>query len=190
MKHVSESVSCVQLRLYSPWNSPDQITGVGSLSLLQGSSRPRDWTQVSHIAGRVFTSWAIREAQEYWSGQPIPSPMGLSNPGIKPRFPALQVDSLPTELSGMPETKPRTKNKTAFCSRGRNYLSPDVVCYTNILEIIIQNKGLGLCSEDVQKCEKLMDNCLPKMFLYENVVKGIFCLCFCFCLCLFSLTDT
>ena len=34
----------------------------------RGSSRPRDRTQVSHIAGRVFTSWATREAQEYWSG--------------------------------------------------------------------------------------------------------------------------
>ena len=33
-----------------------------------GSSQPRDQTQVSHIAGRFLTSWAIREAQEYWSG--------------------------------------------------------------------------------------------------------------------------
>ena len=40
----------------------------------RGSSQPRDWTQVSHIAGGFFTSWATREAQEYWSGQPIPSP--------------------------------------------------------------------------------------------------------------------
>ena len=32
------------------------------------SSQPRDWTQVSHIAGRFFTSWATSEAQEYWSG--------------------------------------------------------------------------------------------------------------------------
>ena len=24
----------------------------------RGSSQPRDWTQVSHIAGRFFTSWA------------------------------------------------------------------------------------------------------------------------------------
>ena len=35
-----KSLSCVQLCvtlwLYSPWNSPDQNTGVGSLSLLQG----------------------------------------------------------------------------------------------------------------------------------------------------------
>ena len=27
-----------------------------------GSSQPRDWTQVSHIAGGFFTSWATREA--------------------------------------------------------------------------------------------------------------------------------
>ena len=32
------------------------------------SSQPRDQTQVSSIAGGFFTSWATREAQEYWSG--------------------------------------------------------------------------------------------------------------------------
>ena len=31
----------------------------------RGSLKPRDWTQVSHIAGGFFTSWATREAQEY-----------------------------------------------------------------------------------------------------------------------------
>ena len=34
----------------------------------RGSSQPRDQTQVCHIAGRFFTSWATRKAQEYWSG--------------------------------------------------------------------------------------------------------------------------
>ena len=34
----------------------------------RGSSQPRDQTQVSHIAGGFFTSWATREAQEYRSG--------------------------------------------------------------------------------------------------------------------------
>ena len=34
----------------------------------RGSSQPRDQTQVSWIAGGFFTSWATREAQEYWSG--------------------------------------------------------------------------------------------------------------------------
>ena len=36
--------------------------------------------------------------QEYWSGLPFPSPGDLSHPGIKPGSPALQVDSLPSEL--------------------------------------------------------------------------------------------
>ena len=36
--------------------------GVCSHSLLQGSFWPRDWTQVSCIAGRFFTVWATREA--------------------------------------------------------------------------------------------------------------------------------
>ena len=31
----------------------------------KGSSQPRDQTQVSYVAGRFFTSWAMREAQEY-----------------------------------------------------------------------------------------------------------------------------
>ena len=31
-------------------------------------SQPKDWTQVSHIADGLFTSWATGEAQEYWSG--------------------------------------------------------------------------------------------------------------------------
>ena len=35
--------------------------------------------------------------QEYWSGLLWPSPGDLPNPGIEPRFPALQVDSLPSE---------------------------------------------------------------------------------------------
>ena len=39
---------------------------------------------------------------EYWSGQPFPSPEDLPNPGIKPRSPSLQADSLPTELSDKP----------------------------------------------------------------------------------------
>ena len=45
-----------------PWNSLGQNTGVGSLSLHQGISQPRDPTQVSHIVGGSFTAWATREA--------------------------------------------------------------------------------------------------------------------------------
>ena len=48
-----------------------------------------------------------------WSSQgqntgvckPFPSPRDLPNPGIKPRSPSLQVDSLPAEPQGKPETQ-------------------------------------------------------------------------------------
>ena len=40
--------------------------------------------------------------QEYWSGLPFPSPGALPDPGIEPRSPGLQADSLPTELQGEP----------------------------------------------------------------------------------------
>ena len=58
----------------------------------RGSSQPRDWTQVSCIAGRFFTLWATREGQKHWSGWPTPSPGDLPSPGIEPVSPALQVD--------------------------------------------------------------------------------------------------
>ena len=36
--------------------------------------------------------------QEYWSGLPFPAPGDLPEPGIEPASPALQADSLLTEL--------------------------------------------------------------------------------------------
>ena len=44
--------------------------------------------------------------QEYWSGLPRPLPGDLPDPGIEPGSPALQVDSLPAELSGKPRVVP------------------------------------------------------------------------------------
>ena len=41
--------------------------------------------------------------QEYWGGLPFPSPGDLPHPGIEPRSPALQVDSLPAEPPGKPK---------------------------------------------------------------------------------------
>ena len=43
--------------------------------------------------------------QDYWSGFPFPSPGYLPNAGIKPVSPALQADSLPTELQGSPNAR-------------------------------------------------------------------------------------
>ena len=45
--------------------------------------------------------------QEYWSRLPFPSPVDLPDPGIEPRSPALQADTLTSELPGKPILPPR-----------------------------------------------------------------------------------
>ena len=40
--------------------------------------------------------------QEYWNELPFPCPADRPDPGIKPRSPALQADSLPYEPPGKP----------------------------------------------------------------------------------------
>ena len=42
--------------------------------------------------------------QEYWSGLPCPPPGDLLDPGLEPRSPALQADSLPTEPPWNPKS--------------------------------------------------------------------------------------
>ena len=68
---VSHSVVSNSLQphwLYSPWNSPGQNTGMSSLSLLQGSSQPRDPTQGSN-PGLLHCRQILHQlSQEYLSG--------------------------------------------------------------------------------------------------------------------------
>ena len=49
----------------TPWTIQARILDWVAFPFSRGSSQPRDWTQVSHIAGGFFTSWATSEAQEY-----------------------------------------------------------------------------------------------------------------------------
>ena len=68
---VKVAQSCSTLR--DPVNLVHGILQARILELVafpfsRGSSQPRDPIQVSHIASGFFTSWATREAQEYWSG--------------------------------------------------------------------------------------------------------------------------
>ena len=53
------------------------------------------WT----VAGQAPLSMGSSR-QEYWSGLPFPSPGDLPHPGIEPRPPALQAESVPSEPSG------------------------------------------------------------------------------------------
>ena len=48
--------------LYSPWNSPGRILEWVAVPFSRGFSQPSNQTQVSHLVGKFFTSWATREA--------------------------------------------------------------------------------------------------------------------------------
>ena len=65
------------------------------------------WWFSSKSSPTLETAWTVAcqaplsmgfSRQEYWSGLPFPSPGDFPNPGIEPWSPALQADSLLTEL--------------------------------------------------------------------------------------------
>ena len=86
--------------LYSPWDFPDQNTGVGSLSLLQGI-----FSTQGPNPGLLHCRWILYQLSHQGSPRILewvayPSPVNLPHPGIQPGSPALQVDSSPVEVSG------------------------------------------------------------------------------------------
>ena len=60
-----------------------------SRSVMSDSLQPRGLQPIRHLCPCRFSR------QEYWSGFPCPLPGDLPKPGIEPRSPAFQVDSLP-----------------------------------------------------------------------------------------------
>ena len=98
-----------------------------AISFSRGTFRPRNQTRVSCIVGRRFTVWATKWSEITQSCPTLCNTMdcslsgssvhgifqarvlewiaisfskGSSNPGIKPRFPALRADTLPSEPPG------------------------------------------------------------------------------------------
>ena len=67
------------------------------VGVLSPFSRVRLFASLWTVAHQVPQSMGFSR-QEYWSGLPFPPPGALPDPGIKPGSPALQADSLPTEL--------------------------------------------------------------------------------------------
>ena len=72
------------------------------------------WWLIAKLCLTLATPWIMScqaplsmgfSRQESWRELPFPSPGYFPNPGIKPRSPALQADSLPTELQGKPIKK-------------------------------------------------------------------------------------
>ena len=63
--------------------------------------------------------------QEYWSGLPFPSPGDLSDPGIEPRSPALEADTLTSEPPGKHTSKVMLKILQARLQRYLNHELPE-----------------------------------------------------------------
>ena len=73
-------------------------------------STEKKWSH-SVVSDSFLTSWTVAcqappfmgfSRQEYHNGLPFPSPGDLPNPGVKPRSPSLQADSLLCEPPGRP----------------------------------------------------------------------------------------
>ena len=76
------------------------------------SDKKFKWSEICRVMSDSVTTWAIAyqaplsiefSRPEYWSELPFRFPGDLPNPGIRPRSPTLQEDSLPAEPSGKPK---------------------------------------------------------------------------------------
>ena len=77
---------------------PTLLLYASAVIVLVIQSRPTLWDPVD-CGPQVSLSMEFSR-QEQWSGVPFPSPGDLPDPGIEPGFPALKVDSLPSEPPG------------------------------------------------------------------------------------------
>ena len=89
------------------------LSGDGGLVTKSRPTLVTPWT----VACQAPLSLGVTR-QEYWSGLPFPSPGDLSDPGIEPQSPALQADSLPTELLRVGAVKPALSLNFFFVSQG------------------------------------------------------------------------
>jgi len=92
------------------------------------------------------TPWAVAyqasmefSRQEYWSGLPFPSPGNPLNPGIEPRSPTLQADTLLSEPPG----KPRSYLKWDFFMGHQVEWDPLGGLQSRMTGVLIRRETLG-----------------------------------------------
>ena len=105
----AQSLSCVWL-FATPWTVAFQaplslgilqarILEWASMPSSRGSSWPRDWTQVSTIAGRFFSIWATREAWDVWFSSINNNLLVFQLPGFVTKLPYILAPPLPLQSS-------------------------------------------------------------------------------------------
>ena len=99
--------------------------------------------------------------QEYLSGLPFPTPGDLPNPGIEPRSPAWQADSLPSEPPGTWQVvKMVNFMSSVFCHNKNKYLKIAIEPHLIKLPFDIQ---LVVC---VWHTYLILLHIFKKMFIY------------------------
>ena len=71
--------------------------GIGQAAEIDANGEEIKFQYHTHLPHLFSRSVVSDSRQEYWSGLPFPSPGDLPNPGIEPRSPTLQADSLSSE---------------------------------------------------------------------------------------------
>ena len=149
------------------------------------------WSEVSSdMSGLFATLWAIAHQapprslgfsrQEYWSGLPFPSPGDLLDPGIKPRSPALQADTLTSE----PPRQTPDGISALLRRRNQGFLSFMRLIWARRLLSPSQKVG----SHQDTKSAGILILDFPAFRLWEinicclrHPVYGFFCCCCCCC---------
>ena len=115
----------------------------------------------------LFNIWCMEfSGPEYWSEQPFHSPGDLPNPGIEPRSPALQAESLPAEPQGKPNIRCLTQESPCrACSINTGRMNEGT--NTGRMNEAMSQRSLfrsvhcsGHCS-----CPKISISSFPSMFL-------------------------
>ena len=97
---------------------------------------------------------------EYWNGLPFPSPGDLLNPGIEPKSPALQVDSLPAEPPG----KPIIQNRSHYYGGWKFYNLQSANWRTKNTSGVIFSLSAGECQCPSVKAESGFSLIFPFFF--------------------------
>ena len=91
-----------------------QILECVAVLFSRGSSQPRDWTQVSHIAGRFFSILSRQRSPRILEWAAYPFSRKFPDPGVKLGSPELQVNFYQLSYQGSPIRKikifPNVKN--------------------------------------------------------------------------------
>ena len=108
---------------------------------------------------------------EDWSGQPFPSPVDLPSPGIEPRSPTLQEDSLPADPPGKP------RNTQVGSLSLLQWIFPTQGLNQSLLRCRIHNQ-LSYQGKKPTTLDKFRHNEI-KIVFYTNRILGSMSISFC-----------